>query len=62
MHRAPGRGRSTALTPDDIREVCLRHGAGEGVRALARAFGVSHETIRRYLARSGESADRAATA
>jgi hypothetical protein len=62
LHRAAGRGRSTALTPDEVREVRLRHGAGEGVRALARVFGVSHETVRRHLAVAGAMSELTATA
>ena len=50
-HRMPGRGRSTALAPSEVTTLLARHHAGESMRSLARASGVSHETLRRAFAR-----------
>jgi lambda repressor-like predicted transcriptional regulator len=60
VHRLPGRGRSRAFTPEEVVALHARREAGESMRSLARAAGVSHETVRRVLAtipqRAGESA------
>jgi hypothetical protein len=39
-----GRGKTT-LTADDVRAIRARYANGEGVNALARAFGLSHPAI-----------------
>jgi hypothetical protein len=50
LHRLPGRVRSTALVPSEVTALLARHHAGESLRSLARAVGVSHETLRRAFA------------
>lgn len=46
------KGRKNALTPDQSAEIARRHagGAGEGITKLAAEFGVSRQTVYRYLA------------
>lgn len=46
------KGRKNALTPEQAAEIAKRHasGAGEGITALAAEFGVSRQTVYRYLA------------
>ena len=61
MHRLPGRGRSRAFTPDEVAELLARHHYGESIRSLARATGVSHETIRQTLARAARDDAHSAT-
>ena len=61
-HRLPGRGRSTALTPDEVGTLLLRHRAGESIRFLARATGVSHEAMRQMLGRASQAVAQAASA
>ena len=56
IHRLPGRGRSMALSPDEVSTLLRRRRAGESMRSLARSTGVSHETIRRVLASTSQSA------
>jgi lambda repressor-like predicted transcriptional regulator len=51
-YRLPGRGRSRALTPVEVAALLARHAGGESLRSLARAVGVSHETMRRTMART----------
>lgn len=41
--------RPSKLSPEQWAEVARRHAAGEGVRALARAFGVDEAAIRRRV-------------
>lgn len=53
-----GRGRSLALTPSEITNAAARNRAGESVRSIGRAYGVSHETIRRMLASTSTQARR----
>lgn len=57
--RAAGkyRGRKAALTSEQASEIARRHagGAGESITALAREFGVSRQTVYRYLAQVPES-------
>lgn len=54
------RGRKAALTAEQAADIARRHagGAGEGITALAKEFGVSRQTVYRYLA--DVSTDRAA--
>ena len=61
-HRLPGRGRSTALTHDEVGTLLLRHQAGESIRSLARATGVSHEAMRQTLGRASRAVAQAASA
>ena len=61
-HRLPGRGRSTALAPEAIVVLLVRHRAGESIRALARASGVSHETMRRALSEAAYNGAKTTTA
>lgn len=46
------RGRKAALTAEQAADIARRHagGAGEGITALAKEFGVSRQTVYRYLA------------
>lgn len=46
------KGRKAALTAEQAAEIARRHagGAGEGITALANEFGVSRQTVYRYLA------------
>ena len=62
MHRLPGRGRSTALAPEEVTALLARHHAGESIRSLAHSVVVSHETIRRVLANVHTSARKCVTA
>ena len=47
------KGRKAALTPEQADEIARRHagGAGEGITALANEYGVSRQTVYRYLDR-----------
>jgi DNA invertase Pin-like site-specific DNA recombinase len=47
------RGRKNALSPDQVTEIRQRAASGEPKAALARAFGVSRETIYQYI-RAGD--------
>jgi site-specific DNA recombinase len=49
-YRLPGRGRSRAITPEELADLVIRLNEGESIRSLARSVGVSHETLRRSLA------------
>jgi transposase-like protein len=51
-YRLPGRGRSRAITPEELADLITRLNEGESIRSLARLVGVSHETMRRTLARA----------
>ena len=62
IQRVPGRGCSTALAPDEVTALLLRHRTGESMRSLARSTGVSHETIRRVLADVAQRVMTSATA
>lgn len=44
-------GRKVALTPEQVEEIARRHaaGAGEGITALSKEFGVSRQTVYNYL-------------
>lgn len=43
------KGRRAALTQDQAAQLRKRHAAGEGVTALAEAYGISRQTVYRYL-------------
>ena len=43
------RGRKKALTPAQVTALCTRAAAGEPKTQLARAFGISRETLYQYL-------------
>lgn len=45
------RSGTAKLTDEDVVAVRDRHAAGEGIRALSRAFGVSHTQIRKIVSR-----------
>lgn len=47
--RGAYRGRRPSLTPAQIRELTDRAEAGEAKTALAKAFGISRETVYQYL-------------
>ncbi|MGH7207688.1 MAG: recombinase family protein [Nitrospiraceae bacterium] len=42
-------GRKKALSPEQVAELCQRAAAGEQKAKLARAFGISRETLYQYL-------------
>lgn len=46
------KGRKAVLTPEQAQEIAQRHagGAGEGITALAKEFGIARQTVYRYLA------------
>ena len=52
-----GAGRKPAISEEALREIRRRHEAGETVTALARAYGVSRQTMHSYL-REPEDAHR----
>ena len=62
IYRLPGRGRSTALAPEETAVLLVRHRASESIRSLARASAVSHETMRRLLAEAAQNGAKSATA
>jgi transposase-like protein len=62
LYRLPGRGGSMALAPDEIAALRLQHRSGASIRSLARTYGVSHETVRRTLARMTDTDYHGATA
>jgi DNA-binding phage protein len=47
-------GRKKALIPERVEELCSRVGNGERKAALARAFGISRETLYQYLRRNAD--------
>ena len=47
--RGAYRGRKRSLTPAQVAELTRRAAAGEAKTALAKAFGVSRETVYQYL-------------
>jgi DNA invertase Pin-like site-specific DNA recombinase len=47
------KGRKKALTPDRARKMVARVRAGEKKAAVARDFGISRETLYRYLEAAG---------
>ena len=47
--RGAYRGRRRALTPAQVAELTRRAATGEAKTALAKAFGVSRETVYQYL-------------
>jgi DNA invertase Pin-like site-specific DNA recombinase len=47
--RGAYRGRKRSLTPAQVAELIRRSAAGEAKTALAKAFGVSRETVYQYL-------------
>lgn len=47
--RGAYRGRKRSLSPDQIRELKQRVGAGEQKSKIAREFGISRETVYQYL-------------
>src|SRR5437867_2488847 len=61
-HRVPGGGRPVLITPAEAAEFLQRHRASESIRSLARASGVSHETMRRVLAEAEVSIVQIASA
>lgn len=44
-----GAGRKPAISEETIQEIRRRHGSGETVTDLAKAYGVSRQTLHRYL-------------
>ena len=44
------RGRNAALSPEQAAELAGRKQAGESIAALAREYGISRQTVYRYLA------------
>jgi DNA invertase Pin-like site-specific DNA recombinase len=51
--RGAYRGRRKALSPEQAAELRRRAAAGEGEATLARAFGISRETLYQYLRTDG---------
>ncbi|GEE00382.1 resolvase [Gordonia spumicola] len=53
-------GRKVALTPEQVAEIARRHagGAGEGITSLAKEFGVSRQTVYKYLAEESTVKDQ----
>jgi len=51
--RGAYRGRKKALSPEQAQELCQRAQAGEKKSQLAKAFGISRETLYQYL-RAGD--------
>lgn len=51
--RGAYRGRKKSLTPEQVAELRQRSTAGEKKTALARAFGISRETLYQYLRMDG---------
>ncbi len=54
-NRRLGRGCSSVLSREEVAALLVRQQAGESIRALARTSGVSHETVRRVLARNADT-------
>lgn len=52
-------GRTAAIAPRDLATLRVRYQRGESLPALAREASVSHETLRRVLVRSVNSAAQA---
>ena len=53
-HRVIGRGRAVLISPAEANLLLGQHRNGESIRSLARATGVSHETMRRTLAMTAD--------
>ncbi len=51
-HNERGAGRKQALSKEMLQEIHRRHEAGETVTALAGIYGVSRQTLHRYLKES----------
>lgn len=49
VQRGAYRGRKNALADNQVVELCLRASAGEQKSTFAREFGISGETLYRYL-------------
>jgi lambda repressor-like predicted transcriptional regulator len=61
-YRVAGLGRSRVFAPSEVAVLLARHSGGESIRALARATGVSHETLRRLFAAAPCTVDHGMTA
>ena len=53
--RGAYKGRRRSLTPDQVRDLIGRAGAGEAKTALAKDFAISRETVYQYLRAGAQS-------
>jgi transposase-like protein len=47
----------TKLTPKDKAEILRRRASGEGIRSIARDFGVAHQTVSKVVKQARERAE-----
>ena len=47
----------TKLTPDDKAEILRRRASGEGIKSIARDFGVAHQTVSKVVKDARERAE-----